>query len=387
LYYLLRIFVWLGLKIFCRTIHVNRPALLKTKGPLVLASNHPNAFLDAIILGSLFYQPVHFLARGDAFRKPLIRKFLNALQLIPIHRLTEGKENLSLNEASFFKCHQILSSGGIVLIFAEGLSFNQWMLRPMKKGTARIALAAMNDAGLGSKVRILPVSLNYNSFESLSKTLLIHFGEMISIKDFSPDQPETKRMHQFNGLLAERLSAGMLQSATQTQIIQMLISNHQQEDIPFLKTMQAALNSGSDPAVFEKLKMPGSIAPDPASFLSHLSLTLILFAPAAAGWLLHVPMYFPLKKIIHRKTTGTGFFDSVMFCALMIIYPVYWLMLNILIQPLLKNEWIRLSLIFMPLLGWVSLYWKENFLQMRNYFILTGKERAMLNGISSGASG
>ncbi|MDP4132283.1 MAG: 1-acyl-sn-glycerol-3-phosphate acyltransferase [Bacteroidota bacterium] len=367
------------MKIFCRTIHVNRPDLLKTKGPLILASNHPNAFLDAIILGSLFYQPVHFLARGDAFRKPLIRKFLNALQLIPIHRLTEGKENLGLNEVSFTKCHQILSSGGIVLIFAEGLSLNQWILSPMKKGTARIALAAMNDSVIGSRIRILPVSLNYNSFESLSKTLLIHFDDMISINDFSGDHSETKKMHQFNGLLADRLSAGMLQSAAHTQIIQLLISNHGQHDVPYLKTVQDSLNSAANPAVFEKLQMPGSMASDPASFLFHLLLTLILFVPAAVGWILHVPLYFPLKRVIHRKTTGTGFFDSIMFCALMITYPVYWLLLNIIIQPLLKNEWIRLSVLFMPLLGWISLYWKESFLQMRNYLALTGKERKMLN--------
>ena len=359
-----------------------RPALLHQPGPLVLASNHPNAFLDAIILGSLFHQPVHFLARGDAFEKPLMRKLLNALQLIPIYRLTEGKENLSLNELSFIKCQQILSAGGIVLIFAEGLSFNQWLLRPMKKGVARIALTAMQHEGLSSSVRILPVSLNYNSFESLNKTLIIHFGDMISAKDLSLDYPETKKMHQFNGLLADRLSAGMLQSAAHTQIIQLLISNHAQQGVPYLKTVQASLNSAANPAVFEKLQLPGSMAADPASFLFHLLLTLILFVPAAVGWILHVPLYFPLKRVIHRKTTGTGFFDSIMFCALMITYPVYWLMLNIIIQPLLKNEWVRFSVLFMPLLGWISLYWKENFLQMRNYLALTAKERKMLNRLN-----
>ncbi len=183
MYYLLRILVWLGLKIYCRSIRINQPDLLQFRGPLILACNHPNAFLDAIILGSLFHQPVHFLARGDAFRNPVIRKFLNALQLIPVYRLTEGKEYLNLNEASFDKCQQILNAGGIVLIFAEGLCLNQWMLRPMKKGTARIALAAMNEEGLSSAVGILPVSLNYNSFSSPGKTVLIHFGEMISKKD------------------------------------------------------------------------------------------------------------------------------------------------------------------------------------------------------------
>ncbi|MEO6961415.1 MAG: 1-acyl-sn-glycerol-3-phosphate acyltransferase [Puia sp.] len=382
MYYLLRIFVWLGLKIFCRNIQVNKPELFKTKGPLVLASNHPNAFLDAIILGSLFHQPVHFLARGDAFGKPLMRKLLNALQLIPIYRLTEGKENLNLNELSFIKCQQILSAGGIVLIFAEGLSFNQWMLRPIKKGVARIALTAMQHEGLSSSVRILPVSLNYNSFESLNKTLIIHFGDMISAKDLSPGYPETKKMHQFNGLLSGRISAGMLQSDNQTRIVQTLISNHRQRPVPHLKIIQSHLNAKTGQDIFRKLNMPGTIAGSSFSFFFHVLILLILLLPAAAGWILHVPLYLPLKLIIRRKTKGNGFFDSIMFCALMISYPIYWLLLNILIQPLPIDEWIGLSLLFMPLLGWISLYWKENSLQAWNYIRLNNKEREILENVA-----
>jgi 1-acyl-sn-glycerol-3-phosphate acyltransferase len=378
LYYLLRIFVWLALKIFCRTIRVNRPDLLQAKGPLVLACNHPNAFLDAIILGSLFHQPVHFLARGDTFRKPLSRKLLNALQLIPVYRLSEGKEYLNLNEASFDKCHQILSSGGIVLIFAEGLCLNQWMLRPMKKGTARIAVAAMNDAGKSSEVRILPVSLNYNSFKSLGKTILIHFGEMIAKNDLMPFHSEAEKMHHFNGLLAERLSVGMLQSANHPEIVQTLISNHHQLSVPYLKTIQTKLVSGQDAVFVQKLKMPGSMAISAGSLALNLLQALILLAPAAIGWVLHAPLYLPLKKIIRRKTKETVFFDSVMFGSLVISYPFYWALLNIIIQPLVKNEWISLLFLFMPLLGWISVYWKECFQRVRNYFILTGKERIFL---------
>ena len=49
--------------------------MLQKHGPLLIASNHPNSFLDAIILATLFKNPVYALARGDAFAGKLITKF------------------------------------------------------------------------------------------------------------------------------------------------------------------------------------------------------------------------------------------------------------------------------------------------------------------------
>ncbi|MFI5123931.1 MAG: hypothetical protein ACHQDF_01325 [Chitinophagales bacterium] len=70
-----------------------------------------------------------------------------------------------------------------------------------------------------------------------------------------------------------------------------------------------------------------------------------------------------------------------MFAALIIIYPVYWLLLNIILQPLTGNTWVSMLLLFMPLLGWISIYWKECFLRVRNYLALSGKERKILFGM------
>ncbi len=381
MYYLLRILVRLGLKIFCRTIRVNRPELLQTKGPLVLACNHPNAFLDAIILGSLFRQPVHFIARGDAFQNPVARRLLRVVKSIPVYRLSEGKEFLGRNEASFEKCRQILSTGGIVLIFAEGFCINQWVLRPMKKGGARIALAAMNEEGMNSRMRVLPVSLNYNSFTNLGKTLLIHFGDVISKNDLLPSHSDAAKMHHFNRLLASRLSAGMMQSESNPHLIQILISNCRQLSVPDLKLVQTGLVSAREPYPFQKLKTPGATADDQASLNLNLLLSLILLVPAMAGWILNAPLYFPLKKVVEKMTKGSVYFDSFLFVALLLSYPVYWLLINIILQPLIKNEWLSLLLFFMPLMGWICIYWKQSFQCLRNYFMLSRNERRILHGV------
>jgi len=66
--------------IFCRRIIINKPDILKKEGPLLLACNHPNSFLDAAILADLFKEPVYSLTRGDVFKRPFYRKILQALK-------------------------------------------------------------------------------------------------------------------------------------------------------------------------------------------------------------------------------------------------------------------------------------------------------------------
>jgi 1-acyl-sn-glycerol-3-phosphate acyltransferase len=51
----------------------------------------PILFFCSIVIAVSYPKPIYFFARGDAFNKPLVAKFLTALQMIPIYRLSEGK--------------------------------------------------------------------------------------------------------------------------------------------------------------------------------------------------------------------------------------------------------------------------------------------------------
>ncbi|MEO7485051.1 MAG: 1-acyl-sn-glycerol-3-phosphate acyltransferase, partial [Ferruginibacter sp.] len=155
---------------------LNTGEYLGNKGPLLLAVNHPNSFLDAIILSTIFNQPVHSLARGDVFKNPFIAKLLRATNMHPVYRLSEGAENLEHNYTSFEACRSIFKNNGIVLIFSEGRCENEWHLRPLMKGTARLALSAWAE---GIPLKILPVGINYNSFTSFGKIIHVNFGTII----------------------------------------------------------------------------------------------------------------------------------------------------------------------------------------------------------------
>jgi len=164
LYSILKVIVRLAAKIFCRKIIINNRQLLKENGPMILACNHPNSFLDAVLMDILFEQPVWSLTRGDAFLNKRVNNILFKLKMLPVYRPSEGVENLSKNYKTFDSCIELFKRNAVVLIFSEGLCVNEWHLRPLKKGTARLAYKCLEE---DIPLKILPVGINYSSFHRI----------------------------------------------------------------------------------------------------------------------------------------------------------------------------------------------------------------------------
>ena len=108
-------------------------AAIPDKGSLLIAATHPNSFLDALVIASSIKRPLHFLARSDVFRQKWAAFMLRKMNLIPIYRIAEGRENLHKNEDTFQACYDILNDEGAILIFAEGVSIADKKVRPLKK--------------------------------------------------------------------------------------------------------------------------------------------------------------------------------------------------------------------------------------------------------------
>ena len=304
LYPLIKIAVRLALTIFCRKIKITNRYLLKTPGPLLITANHPNSFLDATIIGALFERPVHYLARGDAFNKTWHSLLLRMLNIIPVYRLSEGKENLSLNEGAFTRSKELLADNGIVLIFIEGICVHTHELQPFKKGAGRIALDSNQKPGL----QILPLGIAYNSFDRFGKTINIHIGEPLPVGLFFPFEQEAKNIREFNMVLHNEIEKNIY--------------------IP------------SDDAILGIKK-------------------ILLWLPGITGYALHLPLYIAVRKLIKRKTKGTVFFDSVLFGALLLLYPLYLLLMGLLLW-LIQIPIILISIILIihPLTAWCAVRWK-----------------------------
>ncbi len=295
--------------IFCRRIIINKPGSLKKKGPLLLACNHPNSFLDAAIIADLFEEPVYSLARGDVFKKPFYRKLLKALKMFPVYRTSEGVENLGINYETFDECKNIFKKNGVVLIFSEAKCVNEWHLRPLRKGTARLSFSSWEE---NIPLEILPVGINYSSFRRFSKNVFINFGEVMTKDDFDLNEPDGKRNLAFNLKLKEQLHQ--------------LVFEISKTDIQKQKQILE-----KKPSLFAKI------------FLS---------IPAAVGWLVHAPLYIPIKNFTYKKTVSNDHYDSILVALLLFLYPFY-LVLIIVTAILLTHTFYFLLLTFaLPFTAW-----------------------------------
>src|SRR4029078_5311205 len=91
---------------------------------------------------------------------------------------------------------------GLVLIFSEGRCINEWHLRPLKKGTARLAFTAWQQ---NIPLKVLPIGINYNSFRKFGKTIHLNFGNFITSEQMNSNFQSAKAINDFNNKLQQQL--------------------------------------------------------------------------------------------------------------------------------------------------------------------------------------
>ncbi|MEO6289808.1 MAG: 1-acyl-sn-glycerol-3-phosphate acyltransferase [Ginsengibacter sp.] len=281
--------------------------MLNLKGPLLIAANHPNSFLDAIILATLFKSPIYSLARGDAFASKIITRLLGSFNMLPVYRVSEGVENLENNYDTFKMCQNIFKQDGIVLIFSEGRCINEWHLRPLKKGTARLALEAWKS---GVNLKILPLGINYSCFKKFGKTVVLNFGNFITNEDVERCDFAGKEINDFNEKLRAQLKK---------LVFEIDINDYQ-----------------------ERKKI----------FSQHISFLkkLFLFIPAILGFVLHLPLYFGIHLSIKNK--AEDHYDSVVTGLLFFTYPVYITVMILILFFITGSFYSLLLIVLLPFCLW-----------------------------------
>lgn len=154
---------------------------LPARGPVILCANHVNALVDAIVVQASCPRPIHPLARSGLFRNPLLRPILGLIQAVPIYRRRPGQEQASAaNEDSFRRCHEYLDAGRVILIFPEGQSHSDPMLRPLKTGAARLAIGFHERRGVLPAV--VPVGLTFPQKGRFRSELLVQYGQPVRLE-------------------------------------------------------------------------------------------------------------------------------------------------------------------------------------------------------------
>lgn len=290
---------------------------MNSKGPLLIAANHPNSFLDAILIATLFKRPVYSLTRGDVYKNNFFRWVLNALKMLPVYRISEGAKNLEHNYSTFEKCREIFKKNGIVLIFSEGRCINEWELRKLKKGTARLTISSWQE---GIPLTVLPTGINYSSFKKFGKNIIVSFGDLIHEHDIDLSASEGNAITSFNEKLKEQLQRLVIQ-----------IDKRDQEKIR--KTFYVSI--------------------------SPLTRSLLL-VPAVLGYFIHLIPYLIIKLTLGKKFRNNDHYDSVMVAGMFLIYPFFLSFCAILLYTLHFPYW-WLALPLIPFTGWSYVQLKKQF--------------------------
>ncbi|GAB3302024.1 lysophospholipid acyltransferase family protein [Hymenobacter tenuis] len=193
-YTVMKPLVQVALRVFFRQLEVRHPKRLQMRGPLLIASNHPNTLMDPLVAAINRRQPIAFLAKSTFFKNPIVRAIMESGNSIPIYRrqdLDTGAENLTpaqleaQNEKAFGRCYDYFDKGGTIMIFPEGTSVAERRLRPLKTGAARIALGAEARHNFTLGVHILPMGINYFDPQRFRSDVFVDLAEPIRVADYA----------------------------------------------------------------------------------------------------------------------------------------------------------------------------------------------------------
>jgi 1-acyl-sn-glycerol-3-phosphate acyltransferase len=313
-YNLLKAYARLAVHLYCTKIVVNKKEVLKIKGPVLFAANHPNSFLDGVILSTLLDENLYSLTRGDVFKNKTAGKILSWLKLLPVYRTSEGTQNLVSNYTTFSACHNIFEKKKNVLIFSEACCINEWHLRPLRKGTARLAFSSWHQ---GIDLKVIPLAFNYSSFKKFGKEVHLSFGEEINRENFNADT-DGKLLTDFTQQLYRQLQPLVYEAKDENEA----------QKLFFLKE-------------------------------SNLKKALLLL-PGLLGWVLHAPLFYLCKVITESRFKKNDHYDGVLVALLFFSYPFYLLLLSIVTGSYHLYTGLFV-LVILPFLAWC-------WLQVKNLF-------------------
>ncbi|NBI30452.1 lysophospholipid acyltransferase family protein [Chengkuizengella marina] len=136
-------------------------------GGVMLCSNHVN-LLDPTIVGIPLDRQVHFMAKEELFKIPVLGKLIVKLGAFPVKRGGVSKESIR-------NTIKILNEGKVFGIFPEGT--RRKSLGVGKKGAASFALR--------SDATVVPVAIigNYTPFRKMK----VIYGKPVDLSEFKED--------------------------------------------------------------------------------------------------------------------------------------------------------------------------------------------------------
>jgi len=178
-----RFWVWF----LFRSVDVRNAGRVPHRGPVLLCINHPNNFIDSLLVGAVVDRKVHYLTTAALFRNPIVARFLTAVGAIPVYRRQDDPDKMDKNVGTFEACVTTLAAGGLIGIYPEGTTHAESRVQRIKTGAARIALdyeSRRRSGAPGEPLVLIPTGLAFDARKSFGGRVRVAFGEPLGLAPY-----------------------------------------------------------------------------------------------------------------------------------------------------------------------------------------------------------
>ena len=142
------------------------------RGPFIVAGNHASA-IDPPLIGAALRNQAAYMGKVELFSVPVVGPWLRSVGVFPVRR---GQPD----RAAIRRSHEVLASGGVLVMFPEGTRSPDGRLQEPEPGAALLALR--------TGVPVLPVAV-VNSHRAMPKGsfvprfqhVIVRFGRPVPV--------------------------------------------------------------------------------------------------------------------------------------------------------------------------------------------------------------
>jgi 1-acyl-sn-glycerol-3-phosphate acyltransferase len=386
IYILSKLIIYPALKIFFKKqVVIGKEKVVNNK-PLIICSNHNNAFLDSIVLHYALWENIYTLTRGDVFGNKFKAYLLGQFHILPVYRFQEGFENLQKNNDTFEKTIKKLEQSNKILIFPEGNCIQEKRLRKFKKGMARIAFSAESNRNFKLGLRVQPIAINYTAPWKFRSSLEIVVGDPILISDYQNDYEQNQQlaMNKLNQKCESDLSSMMvILHSNKLDDLHSLLCEMLGNDLANRQKIAAKLNQFSTEEAHSMLSIFNDysaslkkhkirdwvVAENETGYGKQFYESFVLFVTFPlfiVGFLLNYINYKVPYLITKKVCKNREFYSSINLASGAFIYLILFLIYVTISSSFIENGFLFLvNLLVMPVTGFIALNYLNRFKKLR----------------------
>ncbi|WP_126427341.1 lysophospholipid acyltransferase family protein [Brevibacillus marinus] len=157
------------------------------EGPVILCANHISNW-DPPLLGAPLERKVHFMAKEELFRVPILSYFITLFGAYPVRR---GAGDRAAIRATL----EILQNGHVVGMFPEGSRSKTGQLKPGQPGVALFALK--------SDAQVVPAAIigPYRLFRPVK----VIYGKPLDLSRFKQGKPDSGTLREATDFIMQHI--------------------------------------------------------------------------------------------------------------------------------------------------------------------------------------